>query len=156
MPDNNALILQLILNSGLAQYPDTTLYKAASMLRPEERPTVPVRLYDDPEPIYRQIYQQLGQAVAEGSHVGNKNSTAVTTPDGKTIYVNRNSSTYKDARKLAATLAHEQVHVANGEDEIPAYRKGLEVLRRFGSKIPKDYVDQYARILLDRELLSKK
>jgi hypothetical protein len=90
----------------VAQYPDTKLYGAASKLKPEDRPTVPVRLYDDPEPIYKQFGYRPNKGAA-GLVGGNKD----------TIYINRKNSAYKDPTSLAAILGHEQEHVRGGDEE---------------------------------------
>lgn len=120
-----------MLNSGVAQYPDARLYNSAKKLRPEDRPTVPVRLYDDVEKTYGQF----------GVHP-NPNARAFTAPDRKTIYVNSNSPDYKHGERLAAMLAHEQAHVANGEDETQAYKKELDAALRFGAaKMGYNYID---------------
>jgi hypothetical protein len=95
----------------MAQYPDARLYKAASLLTPEERPTVPVSLYGGSEP-----------------------NVAYVPGDKKGIFVNRNSRRLKDPNVLAAKLAHEQIHVNGENDEIPAYEKELGVLRRLSKK----------------------
>lgn len=149
MPQEGALLASL-LNSGLVQYPDKNLYNAASMLRADERPTVPVRTFTDPKPVYQEVYKQLGITLPENAKVGS--STAIATPDHKMIYVNQKNEAYKNLPMLAATMAHEQVHVARGDnEEIPAYAKGLEVIKRFAKKVPADYTKAYETQLRMRQ-----
>lgn len=155
MPDYGALIQQLIADSGLLQYPDKNLYNAAKLLAPEERPTVPVRLFNDPLPVYSEIHRQLGLAMPTKAGIG-RPASAITTPDKKIIYVNQNGPDYKNLGQLATALAHEQVHVSRNDDkEIPAYQKGMEIVQRLGKQVPKDFASAYSNQLRMRQQAEK-
>ncbi len=59
--------------------------------------------------------------------------------DGVTIFVSDQSEPYrkaskKDARPLAAALAHEGYHLAHGPDEAPAYAEQLRVMRGLAAR----------------------
>lgn len=116
MPDWSSLLAGSEGFKQLTQYPDVGLYNAAAKMKPEHRPTVPVRLYDDPEPVYKEF----------GSKP-NPLATAVVGPKKDKIYVNRKSNAYGNRERLAGVLAHEQRHVEGG-DEIQAKLRELEVL----------------------------
>lgn len=112
----------------LAQYPDERLYKSASLLKPEERPTVPVKLID-PDPKKYPIFRL------------NPNVAGLTDRINNQIWVNRNSEDYKKADKdpyyLSALMAHEQVHNATkSDDEGAPYQATLRVLDRSGHMNP--------------------
>lgn len=145
------MLMGMMANSGLLQYPDKNLYNAAKLLAPEERPTVPVRLFTDPLPVYSEIHKQLGLAAPTKQGIG-RPASAITTPDKKIIYVNQNSPDYKNLSQLATALAHEQVHVSrNDSEEFPAYQKGMEVIQRLGKQVPKDFASAYATQLRMRQ-----
>jgi len=120
---NGALLIQLMLNSGLAQYPDKSLYNAAKLLAPEERPSVPVKVTHEP---WRQ-----GQGV-EATFFGFHPKYAA---DGPKIGVQRRGQAYKQFDKypnrLAAVLAHEAKH-DRGANEAEAYQRQYDVLQRLG------------------------
>ena len=112
--------MQALANSGLTQYPDKKLYKAATLLTPEERPKVPVKTMDLPN-----------DDLLEGKFDKDKHE----------IRVNRSSSYYKkkDPALLAAALAHEAEHArrVGQPDELaeaPAYQRQLDVLKRLNYK----------------------
>lgn len=110
---------QSLFGSGarqLIQYPDERLYNAAAKLRPEDRPTVPVRLFDDPKP----VYQKFGMPP--------HNADGLVGPDKDTIYVSRKRPSYGNPESLAALMAHEQAHV-RGADETGARNKEYDVLK---------------------------
>lgn len=144
MPDLDALALRALMDGGIFQYPDKNLYNAAVRLHPEERPTVPVRLYDDPARLYEETLRKIGGAPLTSGAVG------VTPRDASAIYIKAGTPEHKDLYQLASKLAHEQVHVRQVKDglkasagaatELPAYEKELEVVSRFGSHIPSDYM----------------
>ncbi len=149
MPDFGSY-LNSLMGGDIIQYPDKNLLNAAKLLAPEERPTVPVRLFTDPKPVYQEVYRQLGIELPANANVGN--STAVATPDHKTIYINQKNEAYKNLPMLATTLAHEQVHVARGDtEEIPAYQKGMEIIGRYRKQIPRDYANAYSTQLRMRQ-----
>jgi hypothetical protein len=120
--DLEDIIRDALLQSGLTQYPDKKLYKAAQLLKPEDRPKVPVRTVDpDPKamPIFRTAPNTA--AIADAKHNG-------------PILINRQSREYQDADheplELASLLAHEAMHYGpTGDDEVAAYRKALDVLK---------------------------
>jgi hypothetical protein len=121
------LLLSLFLNSGLAQYPDESLYKAATLLTPEERPTVPVRVFDR----------------SRDSLVAGRFDPRREQPQ---IDVARQAKAYTSAKKkpqrLAALLAHEALHVGQDQSapvvdkELPAYERQLGILQRLGERDP--------------------
>lgn len=126
MPNGN-LLAALMLNSGLAQYPDPSLYQAATMLKPEERPTVPVKVGDDK---YRAING------TQASFYGNAESKY--NPEQMVhIRVQQRSPAYKNFKKrpqrLAAVLAHEGAH-SRGLEEAEAYQQEHDTLQRLGEK----------------------
>jgi hypothetical protein len=111
----------------MAQYPDARLYKSATLLKPEERPKVPVRLTDDPVETY------AGYGVKRSNF---NPPSAFVAPDKKTIYVNRKHKDYKDERILSSKLAHEAHHIANDGPDRYANEQGaagreIEILSRY-------------------------
>ena len=114
------------------------------MLAPEDRPTVPVRLYSKDEE-----FPNRNHATGAGAFV----------PDERDrIFVNKNAEEYKSWRLplLAAVLGHEQVHVKQTEPkESPAYAKQLELLRLLNrGNVPKDYftvIQDYGKYFADKE-----
>ena len=121
------LIAQALMDSGVMHFPDEKLYKAATLLTPEERPNVPVRVVDIPQ---------------RGALKGRKIEAAVDMSN-KTIGVNREGEQgYKSGnlQRLAGILAHEQEHMRRLKtdpldfSEEPAYAKQYEVLKRLGAK----------------------
>lgn len=106
----------------LSQYPDVSLYNAAARLRPEHRPTVPVRLYTDPGPVY-----------ALWGSPPNPDASAVVGPKNDVIFVNATKSSYRDLDRLAAVLAHEQRHVEGGS-EFDAQLREYQVLKALSSR----------------------
>lgn len=149
------LVLKMIAGSELMQYPDKNLYNAAKLLAPEERPTVPVRTFDDPLPVYEEIHRQLGLRAPTKAGIG-RAASAVTLPDHSMIYVNRNSPDYKNLGQLATALGHEQVHVSRSDDkEVPAYQRGMDIVRRLGKQVPKDFANAYANQLRMRQQAEK-
>lgn len=126
----HGLMMQSMLNNGFYQYPETSLYKAATHLTPAERPTVPVRVVD-PKEFY------------DGEAVRNKTVNGFTTPEKDHVYISKHSPMLKDPKQLAGVMAHEQRHVM-GDSESPAYALQAAVLKRLGSsKYMKD-IDQYS------------
>jgi hypothetical protein len=118
------LALAAMLNSGLIQYPDKRLYQAATMLEPEERPTVPVR-FIEPDPAKNYIFKVRPKT--EG----------ITDKASNQILVNSKAQSLSDPKMLAALLAHEGEHAKHmGTDEQfnegPAYQRQFDVLARLG------------------------
>lgn len=132
----------------LVQYPDKNLYNAATLLKPEERPTVPVRLYEDPNKLYTEELQNIG------GRVPSANAVAIAPPDRKHIFVRKGTMEYADPKLLATKLGHEQVHIQQSQiDELPAYEKEAEIADRFGSHIDPMYrkaMMQYIQGLRDK------
>lgn len=147
------ILTTALLDSGLAQYPNKNLMRAAILLQPQERPTVPVRLYTDPDKLYKDVLQPLHTPPLT------KNATGVTTDDKKTIYINRNADAFNDPALLAGMLAHEQVHVKQpnyDRTEASAYQRQLDVVNRLmgEGKINPNYQHQlsdYADTVKRRE-----
>lgn len=145
--DLSSLFSGMTATKQLAQYPDVNLYNAAKLLKPEERPTVPVRLYDDPDKLYREELQPSGGVPLSARAVG------VTPRTGDRMFLKRPSMEYNDPVLLASKLAHEQVHVTQlrdnvqGKLELPAYEKEWDVISRFGSKVPDDYRQRFQTYL---------
>lgn len=130
MPDIPGLILSTMLNGGVIQYPNVQTYKAATLLRPEERPKVPVRVVEPTD-----YYQ------SESAKKGNVN--AFVTPAHDTVYVSKRSTMLNDTPSLAAAIAHEQEHISNGPMEGPAYGLQYEVLKRIANdRKHQDQIDQ--------------
>lgn len=102
---------------GLVQYPDTKLYKAATMLTPEERPTAPVKL-------------RPSDKKTETEAMYDNRSGEISVMQGGKAYKDFD----KNPQRLAAALAHEGEHVRQGQtpSEAPAYRKQVDVLNRLG------------------------
>jgi hypothetical protein len=120
------LIADLMLNSGIAQYPDTKLYEAATLLTPEERPVAPVKVNK----------RRLGvQNELEGQY----------NPATHQIEIGRHGQAYKNSTRLAAALAHEAVHSKGITDEPTAYTAQHRVAKRLGEKD-----EAFLRVLLDR------
>lgn len=118
MPDYGSLLASVFSNSGLIQYPDKKLYKAAMLLTPEERPTLPVRVLPPEDPIYKKM-----------------RTAGVTDTLSKTIAINNKEAEYNDRQQLAALLAHEGEHgkrigKPGWELEGPAYQRQADVLKR--------------------------
>lgn len=127
MPNYGSLITRLLDTSGVLQYPDENLYNAAVKLPAEERPTVPVRLTEDPSETYK-LYDVLRSRFNP--------PIAFVAPDKKSIFVNSKSKEYKNSESLASKLAHEAHHMSNdtgesNKDERAAAGKEIEVLSRF-------------------------
>lgn len=122
LDEMDKLTAQMLLNSGVMQYPDKNLYNAAVKLPTEERPTVPVRTYDDP----KEAYEAIGSAP-------NYDSSAFVGPNKDAIYVNKTKDGYKDLNRLAAIMGHEQEHVRGG-DETAAKLKEYQLLRALISR----------------------
>jgi hypothetical protein len=115
---NGKLIADLMVNSGIAQYPDASVYNAAKLLTPDERPVVPVKVADNPKKKQEAGYDTVA----------------------KQINVNSSGKSYqefgKKPHRLAAALAHEAVHSKQEApyEEEPAYTKQYEVLKRLKEK----------------------
>jgi hypothetical protein len=133
-------LLNILLSSGLAQYPDKRLYNAATLLIPEERPTVPVEMVDNPwrarEGVNAQYFGEINKY----------------NPDRVRIAVQKRGRAYRDdkhPRRLAAVLAHEAEH-GRGQEEAAAYQKQHDVLTRLGER------DQtLMKALLDRVAIER-
>lgn len=129
MPGGNGQLLSALLgNSGLAQYPDVHLYKAATLLPPTDRPTVPTKAVHEPwrhQQNVEAIYLDHPRLYPEGPH----------------IRVEKKGTAYKGAgrhpRRLAALLAHEAVHAKTKDQaEAAAYQKQYDTLVNLGETDP--------------------
>ena len=117
------ILTDALTNSGIPQYPDKNLLKAAILLRPEERPNVPVRVRPPEGPGWEGHDPQV-------SGFWNK-------PVGE-ITINPNSKDYKNKVALAALLAHEGEHARRAglpdeNIEGPAYQLQLNVANRLNA-----------------------
>jgi hypothetical protein len=108
---------------------DARVRRAVALLGPEDRPTVPVVVVQDVQALYRRRFGRAADPRVEAVY-----------DDGR-IYVNARSGSYRDRYKLASVLAHEQVHARGVVDEGPARRRQLEVLRAFGRRVDRGYVE---------------
>lgn len=135
------------MNSGLAQYPDPKLYKAASLLKPEER-VGSAGMLDPKHPILR---------------IRPKTEMTVDFRNNK-VLVNPNAEPYKnnDSKLLAALMAHEGVHLNHGTftndehpDEGPAYQKQRDVLERLNYPNQK-YMQELGRRITREEAKTRK
>lgn len=136
MPDWGALLGGSRNLQELNQYPDVDLYKAAGLLKTEDRPRAPVRLID-PDPKKYPIFRQ-GRKIEGISDVPNR-----------TIYINRGGEGYasKDLFRLAGTLAHEGEHIRRGDfEEGPAYKRQYEALARMHGVNPEYLKAVFARV----------
>jgi hypothetical protein len=123
------------IHALLTQYPDKQLLKAQALLGPDEKPTVPVRLYDDPDAAYKEHFgQERGNPLAGGFISPNRDSI--------NVYSKRPNS--KSLEHLAAILAHEQRHIL-GNSEADAYQKQLEVSERSRRKFTPQELDRLRR-----------
>lgn len=116
MPDLSQLLIGALGDTGVLQYPDPSLYNAARLLLPSERPPVPVRMQE-----------VIRRPEVEGLY----------DPDTKDIAVARQGKAYKEfgkrPQRLAAVLAHEGMHAADPDPRHPegrAYRRQYDVLKR--------------------------
>jgi len=111
-----SLFGKAIVNSRLAQYPDAKIYNAATMLAPEERPKVPVRMVNNDWAKSRPTPMWFDSAK----------------PDH--ISVSTGSPSYKkgDMPRLAAMLGHEAIHSGGQMAEVPGYERETAILQRFG------------------------
>jgi hypothetical protein len=113
----------------LTQYPDKNVYRAATILTPEERPR---------------------RAQVKVIH-GNLGTSAIWDKDNQRILVNNRTDDYKNQMRLAALLAHEAIHEDQQKTgsfmEAPAYQRQTQVSDRLG------YVDKKFRNALAQQLL---
>jgi len=105
----------------LVQYPDVNLYNSAAAMRPEDRPSVPVRLTDNPQEQFPKYKTYKDANLPE----------AFVLPDRQSIFINKNKPAYKDKRRLAALMGHEQRHVL-GEDEQQSRVREADILMGLG------------------------
>ena len=110
--------------SSLAQYPDRRLYNAAAMLSPEDRPSVPVRITDNPAVQFERYRNYPNKELPEAFVIPDKLNE---------IYVNSRKPMLNNKYRLAASLGHEQVHIRGG-DELAARRREVEILRQLGGE----------------------
>lgn len=131
MPDWASLFAGSPGMMELAQYPDAHVYKSIGLLRPEERPRVPVRMTDDPIKTYGEYGIPRSKLNLPAAFIA---------PTRDAIYVNRKHEVYKKPQNLAATLAHEAYHLQNDKtgmssgNENAARGREIEVLQRFGPR----------------------
>ena len=105
----------------LAESDDPKIRAAMKLLSKDDRPSVPVYTYDDPEKLYEEVLKKWGDGLKPSP-----NNVAITLPDRSAIYVNKKSKDYNTSTPyvLASKLAHEQVHVmqpSSDPDEVPAW-----------------------------------
>lgn len=120
---------------GLVQYPDKQLYHAAKLLKPEDRPSVPVEpVENDPEK-----YQILRVR---------PETNAWYDPVGKRIKIVKGRPKYQAGGKgLAAVLAHEGEHARATDpfDELKPYQRQLQVLRDMGQEVEAQVIEGMLR-----------
>jgi Zn-dependent protease with chaperone function len=120
-------------NKLLTQYPDKRLIKAAALLNPEERPTVPVRISEDPSVQFPRYTGVPDKQLPE----------AFTLPEKDTIWVNgRQKNILGNNVRLAGNIGHEQRHITGG-DEIEARTREIEILRRLNEKRYADLISRH-------------
>jgi len=125
----------------LMQYPDVKLYNAAKLLKPEDRPTAPVRLYEIDSkkfPALRGREKSIGGTIFMAPPGNEKRS----------IFVNKRNPVYEKGElyKLAGIMAHEEEHLRRQDfEESPAYRKEYEAVRDIRGADPR-----YIQALLER------
>lgn len=117
----------------LTQYPDARLYNAAKRLRPEDRPTVPVRLTENPQEQFDRYKGVPDADLPEG----------FTLPDHQAIWLNaRKSKILSNPVRLAGNMGHEQNHITGG-DELQARQKETDILRYLGEKRYAELIRQH-------------
>lgn len=129
MPNLPGLLMTTLLNGGITQYPNKETYNAAKLLQSSERPTVPVRVVE-PTDYYNSPSAKSGAV------------NAFVTPKRDTVYVSKRSNMLNDPKQLAAAIGHEQLHVANGPEEGPAYELQYEILKRLGGNKYRTQLDE--------------
>jgi hypothetical protein len=136
----SGMMIAMMLNSGIAQYPDAKLYNAAKTLPAEERPNVPVKIKDQGWRVSRgqeAIFERQGPRIPE---------TQITVQQKSNAY----KSFDKRPQRLAAVLAHEAMH-DRGHGEADAYQRQLDVLTRMGEKDNNLLKAMVQRIQLERD-----
>ena len=121
---------------------DKQIKAALELLGADERPTVPVRIYTDPEKVWREVLLPLGQRRLTPKAVG------FTPDDHSAIYFKQGSDDYNDMYKLASKIIHENVHAKapNGDRrELPAYEQELAWI----DKHPVNFDIQYRKAIAD-------
>ena len=135
--------MEMLLRSGLAQFPDRKLYNAAVLLTPEERPITTVEMVDD-----KQWYSKPG---LQGSYIPIHPRL---NPERPRVLIPRKAETYKQGDKklhrLAAVLAHEGLH-SRGFNEADAYQFQHDVLKRLG-----ETDEELLRLMLERSQKERK
>jgi hypothetical protein len=128
-------------NQQVMQYPDAKIYKAASQLKPEDRPTVPV-VPIDPDPVKYPVYRHAKPGAFAGIAQTSEGVKAV-----GPIMVSKTSPEYNsnDPLQLASVIAHEAQHYKTGNAEEPAYNKAIEVLLHTRLR-DSDYMKELQRI----------
>lgn len=124
----SVLVVVCSVVTPVAAQDDARVCRAVALLAPADRPTVPVVVVEDVQALYRERFGRPADPRVEAVY-----------DDGR-IYVNAKSPTYRDRFKLAAVLAHEEVHARGIADEVPARRRQLDVLRGFGRRVDRGYV----------------
>jgi hypothetical protein len=99
---------------------DPLVQKAFALLDQKSRPSVPVRLYEDPEQLWRDVLSKGGQRHLTANAVG-------AVPDDKSaIYISKRFAEANDPYMLASKIIHENAHI-NAQDrlESKAYEQEL-------------------------------
>jgi hypothetical protein len=123
---------------------DPTVTAALRLLPDNYKPTVPVRLYDNPDRLFEEVLKRFGPARLS------KNAIGVVPIDGSAIYMNRNSKEFKDPYQFASKIAHEQVHVGQpswGRRETPAYEQEVAYMNSNGARFKPEYRDAMMALL---------
>ena len=147
---------QLISNLAgrIAQYPDEEVYRAITLLAPDERPHAPVRVM----PVEQ--WPSFGNATPEALRRFRREIEGAVDLEQaplapgipRTVYINPTSTPYRNGGShLASLLAHEGVHAAeDGRGELEAYQKQIDVLKRLGFSDEQIMADLERRLLIHR------
>src|SRR5690348_8628955 len=100
MPDDPTPMEKALADRQPAQT-DTAISKALQLIKDGDRPTVPIRTYDDPNRLYEEVLKAQGGPPLTDGAVG------VVPVDKSAIYINSKSTEYQNPYMLASKLMHE-------------------------------------------------
>jgi hypothetical protein len=143
MPDKPELENLLLSRPAPPQHP--MIVSAINLMSEGDRPTVPVKTYDNPDRLFEEVLKRFGNVKLS------KNAVGVVPIDKSAIYINSNSKEFKNPYMLASKLRHEQTHVLQPKveswRESPAYQNELQFVDNNQGKFTNEY-----RALLLQEL----